>query len=52
MSEGRAGESWATVLADVRTRSAAIVNEFFRTRLLAYERVRELVDNLAAEEAE
>ncbi len=51
MREGRDGEAWATVLADVRTRSAAIVNEFFRTRLLAYERVRELVDHLAVEDS-
>jgi hypothetical protein len=51
LREGRDGESWAAVLADVRTRSAAIVNEFFRTRLLAYERVRDLVEGLASEGA-
>ena len=31
--------------------AAAIVNEFFGTRLLAYERVRELVDHLAVEDS-
>ena len=51
ISEGRAGESWASVLAEVRTKSAAIVNEFFRERLLGYDQVRELVEALATEDA-
>lgn len=46
LSDGRAGESWASVLGDVRAKSAAIVNEFFRERLLGYDRVRELVEEL------
>lgn len=50
LEEGRDGASWGDVLADVRTRSAAIVNEFFRTRLLAYDRVRELIEELATGE--
>jgi hypothetical protein len=47
LAEGRAGEDWATILGDVRASCAAIVNEFFRSRLLAHDRVRELVDALA-----
>jgi hypothetical protein len=47
MADGGRGESWATVLADVRTRSAEIVNEFFRERLLAHDRVRAIVAELA-----
>jgi hypothetical protein len=39
-------QAWDVVLADVRAQSAAIVNEFFRERLLAYPRVRELVESL------
>jgi hypothetical protein len=46
LQEDRDGASWGDVLADVRTRSAAIVSEFFRTRLLAYDRVRELIEGL------
>jgi hypothetical protein len=48
LEDAAGGESWDSVLAEVRTRSAAIVNEFFRVRLLASDRVRELVDELAA----
>jgi hypothetical protein len=44
--EGEPAAGWDVVLADVRARSAAIVNEFFRARLLAYPRVRELVESL------
>jgi hypothetical protein len=40
------GESWDAVLVDVRARSAAIVNEYFRTRLLGYAPVRELIESL------
>jgi hypothetical protein len=49
LDDGRRGESWAVVLADVRTRSAELVNEFFRARLLAHDRVREIVAELANE---
>ena len=49
LAEGRAGETWAQVLADVRTRSSAIVNEFFRERLLGYDHIRELVEQLGDE---
>ena len=34
------------MLADVGARSSAIVNEFFRERLLGYDRIRELVEQL------
>jgi len=47
MADGGRGASWATVLADVRVRSSEIVNEFFRERLLAHDRVREIVAELA-----
>ena len=46
---GRESGDWAQQLADVRTRSAEIVNEFFRTRLLAHDRIREIVDELGRE---
>jgi hypothetical protein len=49
LDDGLRGESWAVVLADVRTRSAELVNEFFRERLLAHDRVREIVAELAAD---
>jgi hypothetical protein len=47
LREGEAGESWDVVLAEVRASSASMVNEFFRERLLGYDRVRELVEELA-----
>jgi hypothetical protein len=49
LEEGREGGDWATVLAEVRGECVTIVNDFFRARLLAYERIRELVDGLAPE---
>ena len=49
LDDGLRGESWAVVLAEVRTRSAELVNEFFRERLLAHARVREVVAELAAD---
>ena len=45
LAEGRSGD-WSAVLADVRTECSAIVNDFFRERLLGNPRVRELVDAL------
>lgn len=48
LADGRAGEDWATVLAEVRTKCSAIVNEFFRERLLGNAQVRELVESLGA----
>lgn len=48
MADGRESEDWASVLAEVRTTCSAIVNEFFRERLLGYPQVRELVEALAA----
>jgi len=49
LRKGRESGDWATELADVRTRASALVNEFFRTRLLAHDRVREIVDELGRE---
>ena len=46
MADGRESDDWATVLAEVRTTCSAIVNEFFRERLLGYPQVRELVEAL------
>lgn len=48
MADGRASADWATVLAEVRTTCSAIVNEFFRERLLGHPHVRELVEALSA----
>jgi hypothetical protein len=47
LADAEGGEAWASVLADVRTRSSEIVNAFFRERLLAHDRVREIVAELA-----
>jgi hypothetical protein len=47
LREGGESGDWETALADVRERSSVLVNEFFRTRLLAHDRVREIVDSLA-----
>ena len=52
LDDGLRGESWAAVLADVRARAAELVNAFFRERLLAHDRVREIVDELANETGE
>ena len=46
LADGRDGDAWSTVLADVRTKCSAIVNDFFRDRLLGNARVRELVESL------
>jgi hypothetical protein len=46
MADGRESDDWPAVLADVRTTCSAIVNEFFRERLLGYPQVRELVEAL------
>jgi hypothetical protein len=48
MADGRESEDWASVLAEVRATCSAIVNEFFRVRLLGHPQVRELVEALAA----
>jgi hypothetical protein len=47
LREGGESGDWESALADVRERSSALVNEFFRTRLLAHDRVREIVDSLS-----
>lgn len=52
LDDGADGESWDEILAEVRARCASIVNEFFRVRLLASDRVREIVDELAADPPE
>jgi hypothetical protein len=46
LEEGKESGKWAEVLGDVRTRSAEIVSEFFRVRLLAFDPVREYLENL------
>ena len=40
------GSDWDEILQAVRKRSAEIVNEFFRARLMGYEAIREFVDAL------
>jgi hypothetical protein len=47
---GRDSQAWAPVLADVRARSAAMVNDFFRAKLLADDRLRGLIEGLAPPE--
>jgi hypothetical protein len=47
LAEGGKTGDWASALADVRTSSSAIVNEFFQTRLLGHDRIREIMDELA-----
>ncbi len=42
------GANWDEILQDVRARCAAIVNEFFRAKLLAFEPVRLFVTELKA----
>jgi len=39
---------WDAALADVRSKSSEVVNQFFRTRLLAHDRVREIIESLGA----
>jgi hypothetical protein len=46
VADGKAGESWAEVLGEVRTRCSEIVSEFFRVRLLGFAPVREFLDKL------
>jgi hypothetical protein len=48
LREGGESGDWEAALADVRERSSTLVNEFFRTRLLAHDRVREIVESLSA----
>jgi hypothetical protein len=45
--EGGRAVAWEPALAEVRARCAAIVNEFFRAKLLADTRVRALIGSLA-----
>jgi len=45
-AEGGRDGDWAGVLADVRERSLAIVSDYFRDRLLAHDRVRELLEEI------
>lgn len=40
------GSDWDEILQEVRKRCADIVNEFFRARLMGYERIREFLENL------
>jgi hypothetical protein len=47
LREGDASGDWEAELADVRVRASELVNEFFRTRLLAHDRIREIVEDLA-----
>ena len=49
LAEGGRDGDWATVLEEVRERCAAIVSEFFREQLLAHDRVRMFLDEIAAE---
>jgi len=46
IKEGKSGEAWSKVLAEVRDRCAEIVSEFFRVRLLGYEPVRKYLETL------
>jgi hypothetical protein len=47
LRDGAESGDWEAALVDVRERSYALVNEFFRTRLLAHDRVREIVESLS-----
>jgi len=44
---GRDDASWGPVVTQVRRQAAELVNEFFRTRLLAHERVQQILASLA-----
>jgi hypothetical protein len=46
LREGAESGDWEAALADVRMKSAEVVNEFFRSRLLADERVRKIMSSL------
>lgn len=46
-ADGRRDEDWAAVLAEVRSRCATIVSDFFREQLLAHDRVRAIVEEIA-----
>ena len=48
LEDGRDGASWASVLADVRADCSALVNDFFRSRLLGYEPIRVAVETIGA----
>jgi hypothetical protein len=47
LTDGDDPKQWEAVVADVRGRCATIVNDFFRERLFASDRVREFVRSLA-----
>lgn len=47
LSEGGRSGDWSAVLEEVRGRCAAIVSEFFREQLLAHDRVRMVLDEIA-----
>lgn len=47
LREGAESGDWDAALADVRAKSSEVVNEFFRSRLLAHSRIREIMDSLA-----
>ncbi len=44
---GKDDDDWGPMVAQVRSQAAEVVNEFFRTRLLAHARVKEILDSLA-----
>jgi hypothetical protein len=44
---GRDDAGWGPMVAQVRKQAAELVNEFFRTRLLAHERVEQILASLA-----
>jgi hypothetical protein len=46
LTDGKSGESWPKILAEVRDRCAEIVSEFFRVRLMGYEPVRTYLESL------
>jgi hypothetical protein len=48
LREGGQTGDWESALADVRVKSAEVVNEFFRSRLLAHARIKEIMDSLAS----
>jgi hypothetical protein len=49
LREGGESGDWEAALADVRAMSSEVVNEFFRSRLLAHDRIREMVESLTTE---
>jgi hypothetical protein len=48
LEEGRQGASWASVLANVRAECSALVNDFFRSRLMGYEPVRAAIEAIGS----